>query len=296
VTPVDILDQAIGLACRKDTVIFCFGDMLRVPARAESLEQVQASRGASVKMMYSPLEAFQFAQANPRKNVVLFGVGFETTIPLFAAVMIRAVEEGLHNLYLLPAFKLVPPALHALLRSKVCSIDGFILPGHVSAIIGAAAYDFLERHYHVPAVIAGFEPVDLAEGLWILLEQIRQKQANVRNEYSRFVTAEGNPGALQIMRRVFVAADASWRGLGVIPMSGLALTKEFAHLDAASLIDFSVPAAEEPTRCRCGDVIKGVVTPPECSLYKTDCSPEHPIGPCMVSSEGTCAAYYKYGK
>lgn len=295
VTPVEVIETAIGLACRNDTVLFCFGDMLRVPGITDSLESAQARRSAKVKMMYSPLEALEYAQKNPQKNTVLFGIGFETTIPLFASVVLRAQQQQIKNLFVLPAFKLIPPALDALLHAKDCRIDGFLLPGHVSAIIGTEAYSFIATHHHRPGVIAGFETVDIVEGLWLLVDMIRDKKAAIKNEYSRCVSPEGNIKAQEAIQKVFSACDSSWRGLGVIPGSGLAFQKEFSSFNAASLVDFVVPQASEPAGCRCSEVIQGACTPLECTLYKNVCTPEYPVGPCMVSGEGTCAAYYKYG-
>jgi len=249
-----------------------------------------------VKMMYSPLEALEYAHVNPQKTAVLFGIGFETTIPLFASVVLRAHQQQIKNLYVLPAFKLIPPALDALLHAKDCRIDGFLLPGHVSAIIGTEAYSFIAACHHKPGVITGFETVDIVEGLLMLADMIRDKNAEIKNEYSRCVSPEGNARAQEAIRKVFIASDSPWRGLGVIPGSGLAFQREFSSFDAASLVDFAVPQASEPAGCRCGEVIQGRCTPLECAFYKNGCTPEHPVGPCMVSSEGTCAAYYKYGQ
>ncbi len=295
VTPIETIEAAIGLACKKNTVLFCFGDMLRVPGVTDSLESARARRGAQTRMMYSPMEALDYAQKNPQERVVLFGIGFETTIPLFASVLHRAREYRMKNLFVLPAFKLIPPALHAILRGNNCPIDGFLLPGHVSAILGVQAYTFIAAEYHKPGVITGFESVDIVEGLWLLLEMLQDKKAAIKNEYSRFVSSEGNRKAQSLMKKVFAECDSSWRGLGTIPRSGLTLQKEFSSFNAESLIDFVISHPGEPEGCICGKVIQGICTPPECLLYKNACTPEHPVGPCMISSEGTCAAYYKYG-
>jgi len=295
VTPVETIEEVIGLACRKDAVLFCFGDMLRVPGAGDSLETVRAKRDAAVKIMYSPMEALEFARRAPDKKTILFGVGFETTVPLFASVLLRARQEEVKNLYLLSAFKLIPPAIDSLLAAGNVTLDGFMLPGHVSSIIGADVYRFMAEKYGVPGVVTGFEVVDILAGISGLLELIAGKQAAIKNCYPRFVKSRGNLKAVRAMQSVFTPSDARWRGLGMLPASGLALRDDFAHFDARQLIDFHVAPAPEPGGCRCGDVIKGICIPPACPLYKKTCTPSQPIGPCMVSSEGTCAAYYKYG-
>lgn len=295
VTPVESIESAIGLACRKDTVLFCFGDMVKVPGASDTLESARANRGARVRVMYSPLEALEFARNEPRTDVVLFGVGFETTIPLFASVVQRAAAHRIENLYLLTAFKLIPPALEALLSSGDAGIDGFILPGHVSSVIGAGAYRFMAERYHVPGVIAGFEAVDLLEGILILLDMIDRREPAIKNRYARFVSPLGNQRARDLIASVFTECDSTWRGLGEIRNSGVRLTGDFSRFDAGALIDFEIGAVSEPAGCGCGDVIKGKRTPTECALFKAVCTPAHPIGPCMVSHEGACAAYYYYG-
>jgi len=295
VTPSETVEKAIRLACRKNAILFCFGDMMRVPGQNRTLESAR-SQGASVRMMYSPMEALEFAGKEPKTDVVLFGIGFETTIPLFASVLMRARREKIHNLHLLCAFKLIPPALHALLSAGDSGVDGFILPGHVSAIIGVRAYEFVARKYMVPAVITGFEPVDLLEGISRLLQLVAAGTPEVRNEYGRFVSQEGNRKAQETMHAVFAACEAAWRGLGTIPVSGLALKGDFTRFDAEALIDFEVPRIPEPAGCLCGEVIRGRKRPVECTLYGEVCTPSKPVGPCMVSSEGTCAAFYKYAR
>lgn len=297
VTPPEAIETAIGLACKKDTVLFCFGDMMRIPAASGSLESVRASRGARVKVMYSPREALDYARREPRHTVVLFGIGFETTIPLFASVILRAREENIGNLFLLDAFRLIPPAILALLSHGDISIDGFLLPGHVSSIIGERPYGFMPAQYRVPGVITGFEATDMLEGILMLLEMIRTRRPAIRNQYSRFVPPGGNRKARAVMQKVFDErnCDAVWRGLGIIRDSGLRLGDEFKRFDAAALVDFPVPAIPEPEGCICGEVIRGTRTPQECARYGGDCAPAHPAGPCMVSSEGTCAAHYNYG-
>ncbi|MCL5674623.1 MAG: hydrogenase formation protein HypD [Candidatus Omnitrophica bacterium] len=295
VTPTVEIEKAIGLACKKNVTLFCFGDMVKVPGINETLETAKAKMGANVKIMYSPMEALDYAESNKKEVVVLLGVGFETTIPLFCSVITRAKNNKVKNLFLLSAFKLVPPALDALCSSKELKIDGFILPGHVSAIIGEEAYvPFMEK-YRIPAVITGFEPVDILEGIYLLAGMISSGERLLKNQYKRVVSFEGNQKAQALINSVFRPCDSEWRGLGTIKNSGLSLSDDFKAFDAEALIDFDVPDVKDPKGCLCGDIIKGVRKPIECKLYKKVCTPESPVGPCMVSSEGTCAAYYKYG-
>jgi len=295
VTPVESIEKAIGLACRSNTVLFCFGDMVKVPGASGSLESARANRKARVKVMYSPLEALEFARHEPRTDVVLFGVGFETTIPLFASLVQRAVAHRVKNLYLLTAFRLIPPALEALVSSGDVRIDGFLLPGHVSSIIGADVYRFMAERYYVPGVIAGFEAVDLCEGILLLLDMIRRREPAIKNQYTRFVSPLGNRRAQDLIASVFTTCDSHWRGLGEIRNSGVRLAGDFSRFDAEALIDFEIGTASEPDGCRCGEVITGKRTPTGCALFGAACTPAHPVGPCMVSREGTCAAYYHYG-
>lgn len=295
VTPPETVETAIGLARRKGTVLFSFGDMLRVPGRDGSLETARASGAARVRMMLGPVEALEHAVRAPREEVVMFGVGFETTIPAFAAVLRRAAAAGVGNLFLLPAFRLIPPAIEALFSGGKAPADGFLLPGHVSAVIGARPYAFLPGRYGVPGVIAGFEPVDLLEAILALLGMIERREPAIVNRYARFVPAEGNPRARALMDEVFAPCDSRWRGMGDLPASGLRLRDAFARFDAARLVDFEVPPAGEPAGCICGEVLRGSRTPAECPLFRRRCTPAAPVGPCMVSAEGTCSAFYQYG-
>jgi hydrogenase expression/formation protein HypD len=295
VTTAEEVEKAIMLAGRKNTVLFSFGDMVRVPAASGSLESARAQGRASLRVMYSPREALEYARKEPDADVVLLGVGFETTAPAFAAVLTEAGDEKIGNLYLLPAFKLLPPALDALLAGGDAGIDGFILPGHVSVIIGVDAYRFLPERYGLPGVVTGFEAVDILEGILMLLEMIERGEPAVRNQYTRFVSPEGNPKARALVDAVFAPCSARWRGLGEIAESGLRLKSAYGRFNAEALIDAEVPQAPEPEGCLCGEVIRGKRIPPDCALYKTRCNPSSPIGPCMVSGEGTCAAYFKYG-
>jgi len=295
VTSVQDIDKAIAIASSKDVILCCFGDMVKVPGSGESLNSARGKLGANIKVMYSPIEALELAKKSVNKRIVLFGVGFETTIPAFASVLLRAKQENIKNLFIFPVFKLIPPALRVLLESKDINVDGFILPGHVSTILGRQPYDFMAREFKKPAVITGFELVDILEGILLLVEMIHKGQSSVLIEYSRSVVPSGNELAKEIIFKVFKEADVKWRGLGVISNSGLSLRSEFKEFDIDSVLDIKPIESQENPKCICGSVIKGVSTPLDCSLFSRDCSPERPIGPCMVSSEGTCAAYYKYG-
>jgi len=291
VTTTEDIDKAIAIAKSKEVVLFCFGDMIKVPGSRESLESVRSH----TKLMYSPLEALDFAKNNPSKKVVLFGVGFETTIPAFAATLIRAKKEKIKNLFIFPVFKLVPPALTVILSSKNKNIDGFILPGHVSTIIGQDAYSFIAKKFKIPAVIAGFEAVDILEALLLLCEMLKTKKPQIKLEYSRVVRSKGNKLALNMIDTVFKKSNVCWREIGMIPRSGLSLSSAFESFDVNTVLKIKIKKVEENKRCLCGSVLMGVVTPLECRFFGKKCTPRSPIGPCMVSSEGTCAAYYKYG-
>ena len=280
----------------KDTCLFCFGDMMKVPGAKINLEHAKAYNGALVKVMYSPIEALEFAKKNQHLKVVLFGVGFETTIPLFASVILRAKRENIKNFYLFSAFKVIPPALIALLDSGDVRVDGFMLPGHVSTILGHEIYAPVAQKYNVSAVITGFEPVDMLKGIYMLVDMIVNKHPGVLNEYSRYVTAKGNLKAKELIQTVFDCTDSSWRGFGEIKSSGLRLKDDFREFDIEREVDFGEITASDAKGCRCADVIKGKCTPLDCGLFKRICNPQNPLGPCMVSSEGTCAAYYKYGR
>jgi hydrogenase expression/formation protein HypD len=295
VTPGLEVEKAIRLACTPGIVLFCFGDMVRVPGANGSLETARAGRGARVRVMYSPLEALDFAEREPGEKTVMFGIGFETTIPLFASVLRRARERGVRNLFLLPAFKLLPPALEALLARPGIGVDGLMLPGNVSAVIGADAYRFVAERHRVPGVVTGFEAADMLQAILMLLEMIAEGRPRIRNEYARFATDRGNETAAAAIREVFVPRDSQWRGLGMIPASGLGFREEFAPFDAASLLAEDVPPVPEPEGCLCGDVIAGAREPRECALFGSRCTPSSPVGACMVSGEGTCAAHFNYG-
>ena len=289
---VDI-DGFILLARMPDVIVTTFGDLMRVPGTTSSLERERAA-GRDVRMVYSSVDALDIARQNPRKRVVFLGIGFETTAPTVAAAIASAAAAGVDNFFVYSAHKLVPPALAALMAADVIDVDGFLLPGHVSVIIGTDAYRPLVDRYRIPAVIGGFEPADILQAVFMLIDQIENTAVRLENAYPRAVTAAGNRRALQLMGDVFDPGDSPWRGLGTIPASGLMIRDAYAAFDARKIFDIEVAESEEPRGCACGDIITGVKTPPQCPLYKTVCTPLNPVGPCMVSSEGTCAAYYRY--
>ena len=293
VTPQGYIDEAARLAQRKDVIIGTFGDMLRVPGNHTSLLQ-EKSAGHDIRILYSPLDAVEIAAANPQKNVVFLGVGFETTAPVVGLTILDAVKRGIDNYSVFSAHKLVPPAMAALADDAELQLDGFLCPGHVSTVIGLHPYRFLAEKHKLPAVIAGFEITDILHGLLLLAEMIRREKPEVLNGYSRAVADAGNPKALEIINRVFVQGASSWRGLGVIPDSGLQIRPEFEQFDAVRLFGLEGIDRSIPNGCICGDILRGRKTPPECMLYKKSCTPHTPVGACMVSTEGTCAAYYKY--
>jgi len=294
VTPNADIDRAIALARLPQVILTTFGDMMKVPGSYASLNQAKAE-GADVRVVYSALDALKIAQNNPERSVAFFGVGFETTAPTTAASILEAQRMSLSNFFFLSVHKLVPPAMRALLDSGEVHVDGFMCPGHVSTIIGSAPYEFIAKDYGIPCVIAGFEPLDILQALDMLLAQIAAGEARVEVQYRRAVHREGNPVALRHMDNVFEAADAAWRGLGTIPNSGLRLRPQFKAIDAESAFKITTRPPKEARGCRCGEVLRGAVRPPDCPLFGTGCTPEHPIGPCMVSSEGTCSAWYLYG-
>jgi hydrogenase expression/formation protein HypD len=295
VTPGETIDRAIKMAGEPGVTVMTFGDMMRVPGSGSTLDH-ERMLGRDVRIVYSPVEALEYAKNNPSRTVVFIGIGFETTSPAVAATLVRAREQQVDNFAVLPAFKLIPPAMAMLASDKRCDIDGFLCPGHVSAIIGSEAYRQLAEDAGVPCVVTGFEAVDILEGVMMLLEQIRGGCAAVEIQYRRAVPPQGNPTAVELLKRVFRVSDAGWRGIGVIPESGLELAAEFMAFDAKKRVPVEVNAAPDlPDNCSCGEVMKGMIVPPDCPLFGTACVPLHPVGPCMVSSEGACAAYLKYG-
>jgi len=297
VIPMGRVDDAISIAERPEVTFTSFGDMLRVPGgRRRSLLEARA-RGADVRIVYSPLDALAFARANPRREVVFFGVGFETTAPAIALTLQQARDLEVSNFSVFCNHVLIAPALRAILDAPEAEIDGFVGPGHVSTVIGTRPYEFVCREYGRPIVVAGFEPTDILQAVAGLLRQLREGRAEVENQYGRVVREEGNPQALAALAEVFtVRDDFEWRGLGAIPFSGYRIADAFAPWDAET--KFEVPGAriEDPKACRCGDVLRGLAKPYECGVFGTACTPEKPLGTCMVSSEGACAAYYAYGR
>ncbi|MFZ5569299.1 MAG: hydrogenase formation protein HypD [Thermodesulfobacteriota bacterium] len=288
------IDAFVSLAAQPDVIITTFGDLMRVPGSGSSLQQERAG-GKDIRIVYSTFDALTVARENPGRPVVFLGVGFETTAPTVAAAILAARESGLDNFSVFCAHKTVPAALCALMETRGVRIDGFLLPGHVSVIIGADAYRSFVKQYGVPCVVAGFEPADILQAIWLLVRQIGSgEEARVENAYPRAVTAAGNPKARAVMDRVFEPADADWRGIGVIPLSGLRIRPLFERHDARLRFGIHLSAAAPPKGCACGEILTGLKIPPDCALYETVCTPMTPVGPCMVSSEGTCAAYYKY--
>ena len=290
VTGDEYIDAAIAYAKLDGVIIATFGDMLKVPGSAENLAEVAAA-GADVKVIYSPLDCIKIAQENPTRRVIFLAVGFETTAPTAAATVLAAKARGVRNLFFLSAQKLVPPALKMLLADSEVRVDGFLLPGHVAVVTGSDAFRFLE----VPAVVAGFEPEEILLALVNLLRQVDEGRAAVENAYKSVVRADGNLSAKKILAQVYEEVDAEWRGLGVIKNSGLRMREEFAEFDAEKVLPVAVKKSARKTACRCGEVLRGIISPTECPLFGKACQPLHAVGPCMISVEGVCAAWYKYG-
>lgn len=287
------IDTVIALARIPGVTITTFGDMTRVPGSTSSLLAEKAA-GRSVEIVYSPLDALAYAQAHPQEQVVFIGVGFETTTPAVAASIKRAADLGLKNFSVFAAHKNMPGALEAIIADPALQVDALILPGHVSTIIGPEPYRFLAEQYDIPGVITGFEPVDVLQGIAMLLRQLHEGRAEIEIAYARGVMKEGNPTARAIIDEVFETCPATWRGLGEIPGSGYKLRSEYATFDAVERLRPEVEPTIEHAGCKCGDILRGSLTPKECPLFDKTCTPENPIGPCMVSNEGTCAAYFRY--
>lgn len=293
VTPLELIDKALQIAARPEVIFCSFGDMLRVPGSSTDLLSVKAA-GGDVRMVYSPLDAVKIAEQCPGKEVVFFGVGFETTAPATAMAVYQASQKGLKNFSLLVSHVLVPPALEAILGSPHCRVQGFLAAGHVCTVMGLEEYAPLAAKYRVPIVVTGFEPVDILQGVYLCVEQLEQGRAEVQNQYSRSVRAQGNVPAQQLIRRVFQVISRAWRGLGEIPRSGLGLSSEFADFDAERRFGVAEVRVTEPSECKSGLVLQGRLKPHECPAFGNRCTPEHPLGATMVSSEGACAAYYRY--
>ncbi len=296
VMPRGRLDDAIAIAENPHVIFATFGDAMRVPGSTTSLLQAKA-QGADIRMVYSPLDSLQLARENPNKEVVFFGLGFETTAPSTALTVLQAEAEKLTNFSLFSNHVLVIPALEALLDNPDLQLDGFIGPGHVSMVIGIQPYQFISERYSKPMVVAGFEPLDILQSIWMILQQMIEGRCEVENQYNRVVQQEGNAVAIDAINKVFeVREDFEWRGLGDIPRSGLKIRPQYAHFDAE--VKFTIPNLKvaDNKACQCGEILKGVLKPWQCKVFGTACTPETPIGTCMVSSEGACAAYYKYGR
>lgn len=293
VTPASDIDRIIEIVDNYNAAVFTFGDMLRVPGTQSSLYN-KKSEGRDIKICYSPSDALDYALNNPDRKVIFIAIGFETTIPLTSVIVKRACQKKIKNFYIYNTHRLIPEALDALLKDKQIEIDAFLCPGHVSAIIGSRPYNFIAEHYHIPCVIGGFEPGDILESVNMIVNQIKKGTASVEIQYKRVVKKEGNPEAVKLIYEIFEKTDSFWRGLGNIPGSGLNLKDSFLKFDAK--INFPVREIKsiEPPSCDCGSILKGIKKPFECNLFSKTCNPENPVGPCMVSSEGTCAAYYRY--
>ena len=295
VTPAAVMDEILRLSEKPNIIITTYGDLIRVPGsvRGDNLIRRRA-KGARVEMVYSPLDAVDIAEQNPDKEVVFLGAGFETTAPGTAIAIMVAQEKGLKNFSILSMLKSVEPALRALMSDKDFNVQGFLCPGHVATIIGERGFDFLPDEYQMPAVISGFEPEDILRSVERLLKQLEQHEPKLENTYERAVMPEGNPLAMATINKYFELRDDLWRGLGLIPKSGFGIREEYADYDAERKFGLSFPETESNTACRCGEVIQGRLRPQDCPLFGTVCVPEEPVGPCMVSSEGACAAAYKY--
>lgn len=292
VTPVGYLDRAWALAGQHGAVLATFGDLMRVPSSRGSLE-LAAARGAAVRIVYSPRDALRIAEENPGRPVVFLGIGFETTAPTIAAALEEAERKGISNFSVLPGNKVMPPPLAALAGAGDVAVDGFILPGHVSVVTGSGAFEFLPERFGLPGAVAGFTPADVLRAVEALIGMLAAGKPRIVNLYGRVVRPGGNRAALELMDRVFEPVDAVWRGLGPIPASGLGLAPAWAHRDASRL-PVELPRPVEPPGCRCGEVLRGTLDPPECALFGRTCTPDNPVGACMVSSEGSCAAWYRH--
>ncbi len=293
VTPLHLIDKAIYLAEKKDVILCSFGDMIRVPGSEKSLLEAKA-QGADIRILYSPLEAVNIAKNNPDKEVVFFAVGFETTAPANALSVLHAKKLGLKNYSILTSHVLVPPAIEALMEDEESQIDGFLAAGHVCAIMGYWQYHALARKYKVPIVVTGFEPLDLLQGILMTVTQLEEGRYEVENQYKRVVVEEGNRPAQEVISQVFEIKDRAWRGIDIIPKSGLELKNEFAEFDAVKKFHIDMEEAPENKACRAGDVMKGIIKPNQCPEFGKRCTPQNPLGAPMVSSEGACAAYYHH--
>jgi len=295
VTPLEQIDKALAIAARPEVIFTSFGDMLRVPGSDCDLQQVRA-RGGQVRVVYSPLDALELAIGNPEREVVFFAVGFETTAPANAMAVWRARELGVGNFSVLVSHVTVPPAMTAILESPDCRVQGFLAAGHVCTVMGWTEYEPIAARYRVPIVVTGFEPLDILEGIWLAVRQLEEGRHEVENQYVRAVRRDGTVPARELVEQVFQLVDRKWRGIGQIPMSGLGLRPEFAAYDAERRFAVAGMEVNEPAECRAGAVLQGILKPHQCPAFGTRCTPEHPLGAPMVSSEGACAAYYNFGR
>ncbi len=293
VTPLNLIDKAIHLAMEKGVILCSFGDMLRVPGSKMSLLEAKAA-GADVRIVYSPLDALEIAVQHPDKEVVFFAVGFETTAPANALSVVHAHLRGVKNYSILCSHVLVPPAIEAIMEDEESSVDGFLAAGHVCTIMGTLEYYPLVERFNVPIVVTGFEPVDLLQGILMVVKQLEEGRAEVENQYSRIVREEGNPAAQDVIFEVFEISDRLWRGMEIIPNSGYAIKEKYKAYDALLKFAIDIPEAHENELCIAGEIMKGIKKPPECPNFGTKCTPENPLGAPMVSSEGACAAYYHF--
>ncbi len=293
VTPLETIDRALAVAERPDVVFCSFGDMLRVPGSARDLLSVK-SAGGDVRVVYSPLDALRLARANPDRQVVFFGIGFETTAPANAMTVYQARRLGIANFSLLVSHVLVPPAVAAIMESPACRVQAFLAAGHVCSVMGTAQYPPLAERYGVPIVVTGFEPLDVLDGIRRAVVQLEEGRHEVENAYPRAVPAEGNPVATAMLRDVFEETDRTWRGIGMIPRSGWRLSERYAEFDAEQRFAVADLHTEESALCRSGEVLQGLLSPPDCAAFGRECTPRSPLGATMVSSEGACAAYYAY--
>ncbi len=294
VTHESEVNAFLDLSAKDNVIIATFGDLIKVPGKnGHCLKNAQAE-GARVEIIYSPFDALDIARKNPDDTVVFLGVGFETTAPIIAATVLMAKQQGLTNFKVLSFHKLVPPALDVLISDPETCIDGFLLPGHVSTVIGIHPYDFIGAKYGKPAVVTGFDPVDILQALLQMVRSMKDENPAVINQYQRCVSEDGNPKAIETMYQVFQASDALWRGIGRIPSSGLVFKDEYEAFDAIKVFDLKIGECPSLPGCKCGDVLKGKMTPEQCPLFGKACTPAKPVGPCMVSTEGSCAAYFKY--
>lgn len=295
VTPVELIDKAIEIASLPQVIFCSFGDMLRVPGTKRDLSTVKA-KGGDIRIVYSPLDALKIARDNPQKEVVFFAVGFETTAPANAMAVFQARCESVSNFSILVSHVLVPPAMEAILSSPDSRVQGFLAAGHVCTIMGLTEYEPIARKYNVPIVVTGFEPLDILQGVYMCVRQLEEGRAEVENQYTRSVKREGNPAARDIIQQVFRVVPRKWRGVGEIAQSGLALSEPYAGFDAENRFGIAAGGIEESSECISGLILQGVKKPDECPAYGTRCTPEHPLGATMVSSEGACAAYHQYRK